>query len=534
MSASNSPYALELTDYLTVLRRRWRVVLVLTCCGLLAGAAVVTLAAKEYTATASVYVTELSGGDNQAVGGLHRAVNMDNEADVVQSQTVAELASRRLRPRVAPSVLGGRVSVAVPPNTTVLNISCRASSADRAAACANAIAAAYLSVRLAGATDPLSHAVGTLRSSRRLLAEQIGKLDSALRGRPSSSPAAATGRAELKAAGAQLGTVVSRLNTLEPELAARQAPGNTLAGHIITPAKPPASPSSPRTLLIVVSGLLAGLIIGLLAAFLKDHRDERLRTPRDVERALDLPVLLSTGAQDAGPSQLEGAGPVAELAGFAAAGLGENGQVIVVAAVGTATGAGAWELATRLATTLADAHSEVLLVPRLPGASDEAGLAEPLAGHAAMNEVARPAAGVESLRVVSAGKASGGPLGLGHDAVRRVLSELRSTARYVVIETALGPESPHAYSVAALADAAILVIETSETKRSEAIECLHRLDRLATVVLCAVMVAPSSAEDRSASAIARDGRRGMNASDPAAARAAGQESTAVATDRPQA
>jgi capsular polysaccharide biosynthesis protein len=442
MNASNSPYSVELTDYLMVLRRRWRVVLVLTCCGLLVSAVVVAVAAREYTATASVYVTELAGADYHAVKGLHSPVNMDNEANLAQSQTVAEIASRRLRPPIAPSLLRGRVSVAVPPNSTVLNIRCQASTADRAAACANAIATAYLSVRLTIATD-------------------AGR-------RPATAP----------------------------------------AGHIITRATSPSSPSSPRSFLILVSGLLGGVILGLLVAFLKDHVDERLRTRRDVERALDLPVLWSAP---------DGGGSIAELAGFAAAGLGEEGQVIAAASVASEPGRVSRLVATALATALADVDSEVVLA-----ASDGPGLAELLTGRAALHEVVRPAGDVSGLRVVGAGPAaSGESAGLNPDGARHVLAELRANARYVVLETELAQGSPESYTFAALAEAVILVVQTDHTQRHEAIECLERLDRLGCTVLCAVMVAPSAEADSSASAIALHGIT------------PGQQTAAVATDRPQ-
>ncbi len=478
---ASGPYSLELADYLAVVRRRWRVILVLTCCGLLVGVAAIKLATKEYTATASVYITALKGGDSQALGGLPGPVNMDNAANLVRSQTVAQLADRRLHEPLAASQLRGRVSVAVPANTTILNISCEAPTAGDAAACANAIAGAYLSVRLTLATDSIS-----------------GK-----------------------------------------------TPDTTAAGHVITPASAPASPSSPRPVLLLASGLLAGLVIGLIAAFLVDHRDQRLRTPRDVERFLGLPVVpslpfasslqigqagIASGSDPPAPQPVE---RFAELARFAVAGLGEDGQVILVVTAEAGAGPGVSVVAASLAAVLSQPGGTVWLTatrpmaaPQLLGVDGGGGLAEVLAGHATVDDVARPAVDVGALRVISAGtEVAGEQRGPRHDAVHGLLAQLRSSARYVVVETGLVPQEPDAYSFAGLADAVILVIEESRTQRGAAIECLRRLEGLGTVVLCAAIAAPFADDGRSAQAIAQDGPRRATGPDPLAAQSAGRETT---------
>ena len=153
MSVSPVPESFEFADYLGVLRRRWLVVVVFTCLGLAAAGAYVAIAHKEYTATASVNVTATgsAGSQNGAVAGgrTSSAVNLDTEAQIVQSSTVAAMAARAIHATVTPTALAARVSVAVPPNSSVLQISCRAATPPKAAACANAFAAAYLQNRSA-------------------------------------------------------------------------------------------------------------------------------------------------------------------------------------------------------------------------------------------------------------------------------------------------------------------------------------------------------------------------------------------------
>ena len=122
----------EFAGYLGVLRRRWWVVLVLACVGILAAGAYIAGSAKAYTATATVNVT--ATGINQSQGGAvaggrtSSAVNLDTESQIVKSSVVATIAVRSLHSPLSPTALLGNVSVAVPPNSSVLQISCQARS----------------------------------------------------------------------------------------------------------------------------------------------------------------------------------------------------------------------------------------------------------------------------------------------------------------------------------------------------------------------------------------------------------------------
>src|SRR6266498_4662077 len=91
MTASPRPDSFEVIDYLRVLRRRGWIAFALACLGVLAAAAYLTVAPKSYTASASVAVTPNAANTGQVAGSrtADQAVNMDNEAQIVQSNTVA-------------------------------------------------------------------------------------------------------------------------------------------------------------------------------------------------------------------------------------------------------------------------------------------------------------------------------------------------------------------------------------------------------------------------------------------------------------
>ena len=103
MNGATRRDSLELADYLSVLRRRWWIVAVLSLVGLLVAGVAVKLTPKSYTATASVFVNELSTDSGRPLHGAGGPVNFDNEAQIVRSQAVAGLAAKRLRPSPSPS-----------------------------------------------------------------------------------------------------------------------------------------------------------------------------------------------------------------------------------------------------------------------------------------------------------------------------------------------------------------------------------------------------------------------------------------------
>src|SRR6266581_4599398 len=177
MSYTSEPEDLQLTDYAGVLRRRWWVILACAIIGLLASVGYLKAAHKVYTATTSVYVTATSGTTNQVANGRTTgAVNLDTQAQVVQSSAVAQAAAKLMHATDTIPQLLGRVSVAVPANSQVLAISCEASTPVKAANCAQAFAQAYLSYSRTTTTASVNSQISALQSRIASLQSSSAKL----------------------------------------------------------------------------------------------------------------------------------------------------------------------------------------------------------------------------------------------------------------------------------------------------------------------------------------------------------------------
>jgi capsular polysaccharide biosynthesis protein/Mrp family chromosome partitioning ATPase len=513
MAMSPRSDSFEVTDYAGVLRRRWWIVFGLVCLGTLAAAAYVAVTPKSYTATSSVQVSANAANINNVAGSRTATgptVNMDNEAQFVKSTTVAAQAGKYLRSKRSAAQLATQVSVAVPANTSFLNISCAARSADGAQACAQAFARAYLTVRQAAAKDKIANERAQLVATAKPLQAQAIKLKSKLKTLPANSTVLAVTKAELQDA-------ASKLAKLRSDISALTASVNTNPGSIVTPAAVPLAPSNPKPLLYLPSGLLVGLLLGVVLGFAVDRRDDRIHSARDVERFLDMPVLfclpqkrLSPQTSIVSPRSRTGRA-FTDLAQSVASGLGDGNHVILVA--GTSSGASGSVIAANLAATLARTRSDVILVcadlrdavtPQLLGVGDGRGLAEVLAGTATVSEVARRPAEVVRLRVITPGVDTAAALNhLQHDSTRRIVAELQRDARYVVIEAQATGDGADTFSLAEFADAALVVIEVSGTRQAEAADSIRRLDRMRTAVLGATVLPPIRGKSRAAARSAK-------------------------------
>ena len=264
-------------------------------------------------------------------------------------------------------------------------------------------------------------------------------------------------------------------------------------------------PVRPKALLVIPSGVLAGLLIGLVLAYIADRRDRRIHEPRDISR-LNVPVLMSMPLRRFAP-ELALASPrsqvgrdFSELAHLLTGSLGDGRHVILVS--GVSAGQGTSLVAANLAAALSRLHPDVTLVcadleesviPELIGVRPGRGLTDVLAGDVPAEDAGRHPAAAPRLTVITPGSASAEDLQ--QDAVEQLLNSLRSQARWVVVETAPVTSSPDVYTFAQAADATILVTEVPRTSSDQVLASVEHLDRIGVTVLGTVLL-PSPRRSR--------------------------------------
>jgi capsular polysaccharide biosynthesis protein len=501
MNSSQRPDSYDSADYTGMIRRRWWVVVVVTVICLLGAGAYLVIAPKTYGSTAKVYVAATGADTSNQVANSRTqgAVNLDTEAQIVTSGTVTAMAQKALHSPLTTYQLSKSVNVSVPPNSQVLDIACSAPKAASAQACAQAFAKAYLQNRSSTAAASLNAQVKTLQGKLNGLNKTISTLNAQIAGLPSNSPARITDQGNQKIDSQQL----SQLNDQIAQL--NKALSQTSGGYIITAASLPGKPTSPNKTLVLPSGLIAGLLLGLIAAFIWDRRDKRIHTSNDVERLLRVPVLDSLPRNAfrqitlASPRSRIGK-TFTELGHTVARTLGEGSHIVLV--TGAEPGPATSVVAANLAAALARTHSEAVLVcadvrdsvaPDLFGLAGHRGLAEVVAGRATVGEVAHGPAAAPGLWVIPPGDDVSLVEYLQYDTLRSLTSQLRRDARYVIIEAPATADGADTFALAGFADAALLMVQANRTRGPEASECIRRLSAMRIPLLGVVMMPQVSA-----------------------------------------
>ena len=352
----------------------------------------------------------------------------------------------------------------------------------------------------------LQSRIGSLESDSAKLTSEITVL-------PVNSTQRAAAEEQLSSDHNQLSSLNNQAAVLTAQLT------DPSGGSIISDATPPASASSPKASLILPSGVLAGLLIGLITAFIVDRRDRRVRGPRDVT-ALNVPVLISLPLRRftptlaiAAPRTREGR-DFAELAHVLTGSREAGRRVILVtnAVAGRGTSYVAANLAVALArsqpgVTLVCADIEGSTIPGMVGLTAGPGLTEVLAGVLPAEEAGEYRAAAPRLRVITPGSAVGSQTDdLQQDAVERMFAELGGDTRYVVVEAPAVPSGPDVYTLAHVADTSVLVVEVPRTRTHQVLDSVQHFERMGVAVAGAVLLpSPKAAGGRAGEAAEPEG-----------------------------
>jgi Mrp family chromosome partitioning ATPase len=260
----DQPRYTSLRDYARLLRKQWLLVIVPVVVAGVAALAYSLHATASYSSRAQVLIQDesrqlallgtpvLSSANNSSAGILAETANTPGLAVAVR---------RRLHAHVPIAALMADVSLSIDTNTGLLDVSASAPTARFAAALANAYARRIAATTTATAQRQFSSAARALR--RRL--SQLG--------------GATSGNAGERAT---LQDEISRVEFLQ----ATSSPA-----QLVSAALTPGSPASPKPVRDVGLGLIAGLLIGLIAAFVREAFDRRIRASGQIANELGLPVV---------------------------------------------------------------------------------------------------------------------------------------------------------------------------------------------------------------------------------------------------
>ncbi len=461
-------------------RRRW---LITGIAGLVAAAALgVSLFQRPvYTAEATVLVDLPQQGATPAVP------DMGTEKKIVDSASVADLVLEADRVKASvPALLAG-LSVNVPVDTSILDISYTDADPEVARRGAQGFADAYLGFRL---RQLLAGSQATRASLERNIAGVTAQLN-----RVSRRADAATGAQAKVILTTRATTLVTELTQLAQQMQALPTPEAIAAGEVIQPATTPTVPSSPNRILDLVLGLFLGLILGVGVALVVDRADDRIREPGDLTAALGTRVIgvvpppthLAHGerwpalfAPDADQGMLESFRSLRSDFLLAAAQRGVKSVLISSCRAEE----GKTQTLAYLGEVLASSEKRVVMVsgdlrfPRLDslfGLEGTPGLADVLSGRTHVADARRDVG--PSLRLVTAGTLPADPAQLlSGGELPAVVGALEKEADFVLVDSPPMLSVPDTRVMLPACDAVVFVADARTTTRSELAEARRQLD----------------------------------------------------------
>jgi capsular polysaccharide biosynthesis protein len=282
----------DLTYYLEVPRRRWRVIAGVVLVALLASLLAVRFLPTTYTAQIVVSVTPLSSELFANGTSASDVIDLPAEVELVESDEVAQQAADSLGiPRQAAEI-GEAIDATGGVGETTITITYIGDESDAAVKRVNAVGEAYLSQRedwAEGRRDQqlvqIDQQISELQEQRE---EYLRIIARAQRNNTLNRPAV-------------LEAMDDRTLTTQEltDLQQRRVEAASLVlepGILSTSASPGSTIASPSPALVLASGLALGLLLGLVLAFVRERTDRKVAREAVVRHLTGVPVLADVGS----------------------------------------------------------------------------------------------------------------------------------------------------------------------------------------------------------------------------------------------
>ncbi|MBI4944182.1 MAG: hypothetical protein HY830_25860 [Actinobacteria bacterium] len=455
-------------SYLGVLRRRWVTLVVVAVLVFGLGAAWLLQGSGGYRATAAVLVQPIV--EDPFGGARSDSVNLATEREVADSVLNATWVKEHLDAPGTPQSLLKGLQVTALAETEILKFTYKASGAETARLRAQAFADGYLAVRAEAAQKSIDAAAERFEAKATDLEQRLSENLAAQATTAPNSVERARLAADQEAIEQQLRAVQERIVDLGSV--------ETKAGRVVKTAGSAHRVATTRTLVVLAA---AALVLGVIAAFLRDRFDPRLRSAGDVRRA-GLPPVLAEVGPDRGSGKWASFGRVRARLGPS---LGAT-ETVLVAGVDSSESATA--VASGLAASFVGARRALVAIGGTATTVERTfrlGAAE--AGDRAL--AVRPVPQVTGLSLVT----GLGDKGTSATEVRRCLDALRGEFDVVVaVLEPLGADGP--LDVAVLFDAVVLVVEAQSSRIAPVVRLVQDLHEVGATVVGSVLVRGGDAE----------------------------------------
>ncbi len=502
--------AAEFRRYIAVLRRR-RMVVFVTAASVVATAILLSFSqTPEYQASVNLLLTATPSEHVVTSPGVADAQrDLVNEVAIIASDVVREAVSKDIGDKIASDAISATLG---PEGSDVIRLTATTMSPTSAARLANHYAKAYITWRRAQRANDLlatGEQIQTKLDAQHAALEQasapLADLDRRIE--------AAESDAERSALADQRTSVAeqldNRLRVLQNQLDSSQQQFDELqltaklaqSGGIqlLSTARAPAMPASPRPKRDALVALAIGLLLGLAAAFVVEFLDDSIKDKADLESVTGgLPVLAlipKVGRRHRDRALFPPTLPPSNVSEayrslrMSLDFIAHERKLRTVQFTSASAGEGKTTTVANLGVSLAQARDRVILVgcdlrrPRLHeyfGAHNRVGLTTALVGNESAAELLQTVSSDERLLLIPSGPVPLNPSELlGTRRAEQVLEAVASRADIVLVDTTPVLPVTDALVVSRLVDATVLVVAANRTSKRQlrrAVELLHQAD----------------------------------------------------------
>jgi len=481
---------------LALVRRYLGALIGLAVLGTAAGVVLEMAVPPPFKATATVLVSPLEGNPYSPEGRGDDLVNLQTEAQLVATDSVAKIVQKKLGHEAE-----GDIGVSVPPNTQVLNLTYTAGSSGNARAGAQAFADAYLEYRTQRAQGVVNNQLAKLKA-------QSARVERLLQ-RANNELAASSG--------SRRSTLQQRVTAYTNQLGVIDEQSNDIAstpldpGQVITPADAPAGPGIVRPAMYGAGGLLLGLVAGFVIMLLRERLNQRLRNAETIE-GLGVRTLSTIPA--GGPS-----GDTLALVSAPKSPVGEAYRRLRAAVVATAPqtpvallisnatpGGGARMASANLAVSLAFAGAKTIMIDATTEDADISTLFGARPGGKGLSDTLLSGTDPATLLIHTDSQLRLLPRGprareaahrFSGPRMRETVKVLRRRSEYLIVNAA-SLHDADAQALCTFVDAVVLVINQGVTTREELRQAYVEAERAGVTVLGALLEPPEPRGGRAA------------------------------------
>ncbi|HUA74440.1 MAG TPA: Wzz/FepE/Etk N-terminal domain-containing protein [Solirubrobacteraceae bacterium] len=283
----------ETTDATSILRPLWRRKWLILAVGIVVGVASYFYykhQTREFQSSTQVYLGAAAeeAAPGEKVSTKNQSALVNNQVQIINS-IVVEQVRQTLRAKDKALVRGSKIRAKAPEKSEFITITAEAHTSRGSALLANTTARTFIKRQRASRTRSIERAIAIARRQlRRIEAANVPKTvpkTTGAAGEKGKEKEETVTRAPSTSSVLQAASLNSKINQLESSL--------TVSGaQQIKPAKPgTAILLSPKPRKNAIFGFVVGIVLAMIAAYVLDRFDRRLRTLDDVEAAFGAQIL---------------------------------------------------------------------------------------------------------------------------------------------------------------------------------------------------------------------------------------------------